>query len=157
MHRGPKTVESLSKLVFASEWEVNSFRVILAWDPKGTRYTTQWELEPQEISNLWGKGSPLSARSQWECLKTQTSPSDSSEISILIRGESGFGQTSSFLPWKLICPGVRRHPQRLLTRGLSTKRPVGPTECIHNLLLQLLLKTNSFQIYLYDLLWLQVI
>ena len=83
-----------------------------------------------------GRGSPLSARSQRECLKTQTSPSDSSEISILIRGKSGFGQTSSFLPWKLICPGVRRHPQWLVTEGVSTAdfcKPAGPTGWIRNL------------------------
>ncbi len=104
-----------------------------------------------------GKGSPLSARSQRESLKTQTSPSDSSEISILIRGKSGFGQTSSFLPWKLICPGVRRHPQWLLTKGLSTAdfcRPVGPTECIRNLVLWFLWKWSRFKSTLYERLWL---
>lgn len=48
--------------------------------------------------------------------KPQTMPNDSSEISVLIRGKSGFGQTSSSLPWKLMRPDVRQKPQLLLSK-----------------------------------------
>ena len=78
---------------------------------------------------MYGERKPQPARTQQESLQMQTQPTDSSEIFFLIRGKSGFGQTSLFLPWKVICPGVRRHPQQLLTTGSSSAdfwRTVGP-------------------------------
>lgn len=107
-------------------------------------------------SGCMEKGSPLSARTLQESLQSQTSPTDSSEISILIRGKSGFGQTSSFFPWKLICPGVRRHPQQLLTKGLSTadlSRPIGPHRIVSTIwstcyfIKKNKIKINSFLIH----------
>lgn len=101
------------------------------------------------------KGSLLSAR----VCKTQTSPSDNLEISILIRWKSGFGQTSSFLPWKLICPGVRRHPRWLVTKGLGVDccGSVRPTKWICNLSLWFLWKWLNLKCT-WELLWkLQVV
>lgn len=43
------------------------------------------------------------------------------------KGKSGFGETSSFLPWKLVCPGVRRDPWWL---NYST---VAPTDYVPTL------------------------
>lgn len=129
----PQTVSSLSKLVCTVKWKANSLPE-LCW-PRAHIGNPLYHIVGRKATGdaePIGKGSSLSARvfenpdfTLWQLGNIHFN-----------KGKSGFGETSLFLPWKLVCPGVRRHPQWLLTKGLSTADSctrVGPTEWICDL------------------------